>query len=259
VNAISKIVGDLIGISRACGPAAALRWAANLALNAPEIIHARDLLPADRGMGEGPFTVRHKMGTAKLTSDIPFAGIREIWIRDVYGLNGQLTIADGDLVVDLGANVGNFSMLALAAAKGARVIAVEAQAFLIERLEAQAKLNGCADRLSICNAFLGDITALQEMILSLPDCKTPIISEAAFLSRYQIEKIDFLKCDIEGSEFAFLDPDSKLIDISRQVAFELHSWGGDMKHFIDVLKTKGFTILSVDWAETCCIVLAAKR
>lgn len=59
----------------------------------------------------------------------------------------------GDLVVDVGANVGNHAVYMAAA--GARVIAVEPNNQLAEAIKASAELNGWADRLSVLAIGLG--------------------------------------------------------------------------------------------------------
>ena len=73
----------------------------------------KNLQPADRALGIGPYHVRRGNAIATLKCNNVISAIREIWVRDVYLKNDFLKIPDEGIVVDLGANVGNFSVLAL--------------------------------------------------------------------------------------------------------------------------------------------------
>ena len=77
-------------------------------------------------MGPGPYDVRLGAARARLFGEQVISGIREIWVRDVYLNRGILSIAPDATVVDLGANAGNFTMLALAHGSGVRCVSVEA-------------------------------------------------------------------------------------------------------------------------------------
>jgi len=261
MSQISKLFRDARGIATVSGPGTALRWLGAAAVAAPQVLKRRNLLPADARMGEGPFAVRHRLGSAKLAGRGSFSGMREIWVRDCYTRGTDiLNVPDNALIVDLGSNIGNFTMLALAANPTARVIAVEAGKDLAKTLESTAKLNGFGDRVTVCRALIGKVTKVQESMLDssrYDDVK--MVSEAEFLSRYAIERIDFLKCDIEGSEFAFLDPDSRLIDLADRIAIEIHGGAGDAHAFIAALEAKGFTMVDVVWDGDDCIALAKRR
>ena len=259
MNNVKKVWSDFRGISRACGVGTALRWLGSIALSLPSMIRDGRLIGADVRMGEGPFTVRYKGSKARLCGTRVFGGIREIWIRDVYGHNDFLKLPENALIVDLGANIGVFTTLALATNPTARVVAVEPHKDFPKTMHASARLNGFEDRLSHCQAFIGDFTHSQESdSLTEGFAGVPQISEDDFLRRFGIDRIDFLKCDIEGSEFAFLHPDSKLLDLADRVAIEVHGWGGDSRAFLDRLEEKGLRVVHVDWDGADCIALATR-
>src|SRR3982751_6231095 len=125
---LRKLISDFWGIVRVCGIGPALRWLVCVALTMPANLKSGNLLAADRMMGTGPFRVHHAIGDALLTGESAFSGLREIWVRDVYAGGGFLQVPDGGTVVDLGANMGNFSAQALAANRSARLIAIEPSA-----------------------------------------------------------------------------------------------------------------------------------
>ncbi len=257
---LAKLLGDFKGIVRVAGPATAVRWLACVAATFPAALRTRNLLAADRLMGTGPFKVRHAIGRAVLTGDQAFSGLREIWVRDVYARDGFLEIPDGGTVVDLGANMGNFSAMALAANPTARLIGVEPSSQLAAKWAATIAANGFGDRATLCRAFMGEFTDKQRNDFANDPAygDAPIISEEDFLATYKIDRIAFLKCDIEGSENFMTEPKSRLLDIADRVAIELHDFGGDPQAFLDEMKRRGFSDIKVDWYGRECIARAAR-
>jgi FkbM family methyltransferase len=257
---LAKLFGDFRGIARVAGIGTALRWLGCVALTLPSALKTRNLLAADRLMGTGPFRVRHTTGTALLTGESAFSGLREIWVRDVYAGGGFLQVPDHGTVVDLGANMGNFSAQALAANATARLIAIEPSAPLGAKWATTMAANGFQDRAQLCRAFIGIFTDKQQRDFENDPAygDAPTINEDEFLKRYAIDRIDFLKCDIEGSEFFMTESASSLLDITDRLAIELHDFGGDPQHFLDTLKQKGFADLQVDWYGRECIARAAR-
>jgi FkbM family methyltransferase len=257
---IGTLISDFMGIARVSGLFMALRWAVCVALTMPDNLKNKNLLAADRKMGNGPFRVNHAIGSAQLTGFQAFSGLREIWVRDVYARNDFLQIPDGGLVVDLGANMGNFSAMALAANRTARLVAVEPSRTIANKWRNTMALNGFQDRATLCENFVGVFTAKQQSDFDNdPNYKgVGTLSEAEFLSRYAIERIAFLKCDIEGSEFFMIEPDSRILDITDRLAIEVHDFGGDVQQFLDTLKMKGFSDIDVTWYGAECIARAAR-
>src|ERR1700677_758847 len=124
-RSIRIIASDFRGLCRVCGPIVALRWLLAIVLNIKACRRAGNLQPADAALGDGPFHARLRNARAILSGRQVLTGIREIWVRDPY-LNDFLSIPENATVVDLGANMGLFTTLALASGGGVRVLAVEA-------------------------------------------------------------------------------------------------------------------------------------
>ena len=245
-------------MQRMIGFPAVLRYVFALARSATAILREGNLMSADGLMGDRLLKVRHPAATVTLPSTT-FSGIREIYLRDVYGMTDTLRIGDGGLVVDLGANVGNFTVLALASNPTARAICVEANKEFAAPFAATMQLNGVHERAQLCRAFIGSEGAVQRSVAFDPRYQgAEWIEEDVLLSRFGITEIDLLKVDIEGSEFAFLDPSSRLFDMSRQIAVEVHGFAGNAKAFLAALQYKGFKILDVDWDDDSCIALARR-
>ena len=242
MNQIKKILSDIAGIVRVCGWRVALQWAFNVGMTLPECWRTGSLQPADRRMGPGPFRAKAGNADALLMGPQVFSGLREIWVRDVYLRGGFLEIPSGALVVDLGANLGSFTLRALASAPGVKVIAVEPSLSLSESLTRTVELNGWSSQVTVRRGFVGMETKVQKSDATMnPDYKTaPYISESQLLGDNPATIIDFLKCDIEGSEFFLLDRASTLLRNAKRLAVEIHAWGGSVDAFLDHARGNGF-------------------
>ena len=85
-----------------------------------------------------------------------------------------------------------------------------------------------------------------------------MLSEAEFIERHGVERIAFLKCDIEGSEFFMIGPESRILDMTDRLAIEVHDFGSDVTAFLNDLNERGFTDVSVDWYGAECIARAVR-
>ena len=253
-----------MGIARICGPAIAARWAASLLLRMGAVIRRHDMQPADAAMGEGPFTVRLPSFKASFRVAGPsvFSGVREMYVRDVYRRGEWVEPDADDVVVDLGANMGNFSAMALAWDPGVRVVAVEPSRSLNARFVESLGLNrGFLDRVQLIRAFIGSRGPIQEQVTA-EDANysdSEWITEDELMRRAAIRHIGLLKCDIEGSEFGLLGPRSKLLAITRVLACEVHASAGDVATFVADLQASGFGIDQIDRAPDGSVTLLARR
>lgn len=199
-------------------------------------------------MGVGPFVVDiPRYGVRfRIAGTEAFSGIREMYGRDVYLRNGTLTIRDGDHVVDLGANIGNFTNLALAHGPNVQVVAVEPGAHMNASFSSSVGLNpGYLERTRLINAFVGSIGGTQEAMLRSAEYRdAKWNSEDELISSAGTQQIDFLKCDIEGGEFGLLTPRSRLLHLTQSLAVEIHQFAGDVEGFIAMLRGCGFSILA---------------
>lgn len=114
--------------------------------------------------------------------------------------------------------------------------------------------NGWRDRVAVKRAFVGTSTKVQSIVADSSDYSgAPFVTEEQFLHEFNIDHVDFLKCDIEGSEFFLLEPQSRLLSITRNLAVEIHAWGGSVALFLDHLRSIGFEIgpVTYDPSGTC--------
>jgi FkbM family methyltransferase len=255
---IVQILSDYKGIVRVCGFIAAMKWLLFIFLTLPQCIRHKNLQPADKLFGEGPVAVKSKNGKVNLSGGQIFSSIREIWVREVYTKDNYVSIPDEGVVVDLGANVGAFTMLALANSKTGKVISVEPNTEFNKLLMHQVTNNNFNDRIILQRYFIGSLSSTQKEMFKDPDSKdAQFITQKEFIELNKLSRIDFLKCDIEGSEFDFID-DTSLLQITNQLAIEIHFSAGNRNSFIDKLKELGFTIGPIKDDQGSCILLARR-
>lgn len=260
---IMKLPRDFAGLMRICGLSVALRWLIEIFRHAPEIARQKNLQVADIAMGPGPFKIKFKSGSSfRIKGAGAVSGIREMYVRDVYLRDGWLAIGPGDVVVDLGANMGNFTNLALASDSSVRVVAVEPSKALNELFRASVGLNpGFSDRAMLIRGFVGGAHEKQKELLAGDQnyATAEWMTELELISRGRIDRIDFLKCDIEGGEFGLLGPDSKLLSITKALACEVHAFAGDVAGFIRGIEHCGFVIGPIQRDPDGSATFLAKR
>lgn len=123
----------------------------------------------------------------------------------------------GDVFIDVGANVGFFSLLA--ASRGAVVHAFEPNAELCQRLLASAAMNGLGARVRVNQAAVADSESPRRLFVSKDgakrDCASlyplPHLGDAdsmavetttldRYCDRHRLAKVRLVKIDVEGAE-----------------------------------------------------------
>lgn len=261
MSRMAKLFADSVGISKVLGPSAAIKWLVAIARNWRIVVRSRNLQIADKSMGIGPFQIHyHNNVRFQIQGSGAFSGIREMYVRDAYLHGGVPTIEPGDSVLDLGANMGNFTNLALAHG-AASVVAVEPSSALNAEMRSSVELNpGFADRVKLLRTFVGAPDGKQAALESNPAYRgIGWLSEDDLIEQGRIGAIDFLKCDIEGGEYALLTPDSRVLKMTRKLAVEVHSFAGDVDKFVQTIVMSGFRILYVQRDPDSTVTLLAKR
>jgi FkbM family methyltransferase len=243
MHKLVRLAKDFLGLTKICGPRVALRWLFFVHLHLLSIVRRGNLGLADRAMGVGPFEVylRKYKCRFKIMGPQCVSGIREMYVRDMYLNNGWLEIRPHDTVLDLGANMGNFTNMALALQPTVNVIAVEPNRDGNRMFAESVGLNpGYLARTTLIRAILGETA---EKIKRDEYCAgAESISEDQLLERAGAPHIDFIKCDIEGGEFRLLTRQSKLLRMARALACEVHAGAGNMNVFIAEIEAAGFII-----------------
>lgn len=130
--------------------------------------------------------------------------------------NFGTTLKDGDYVVDAGANIGMFSVIASnAVGRGGKVFAFEPLKEISAILKENITENNC-ENITVVNDLLGDSNKSVKFFCDLENnyngsstviqkenTKTLKLNQITlddFVQKNSIQKIDFIKADIEGAE-----------------------------------------------------------
>jgi len=195
-------------------------------------------------------TFSFRVGGHTLTLDGRyFSGARELYGRGVYLPSAEFTIGPDDKVVDIGANAGLFTLLACAS--GATVIAIEAQDGFSDEIAHNLALNHLAGRATIVTALIGadkGVFPNPTAVLSGSHGHTapPIAELGALLDDHGFERVDLLKVDIEGSEFALFSGELGWLGRVKRIAMEVHPRHGDVSALAELLSRRGFRIRVTD-------------
>ncbi|MDJ0639634.1 MAG: FkbM family methyltransferase [Paracoccaceae bacterium] len=149
-----------------------------------------------------------------------------------FGVDDHVTVNEGDVVFDIGANVGEFSLAV--AAKGASVVAIEGDPFVYRCLMANVGAN--TEIRTVEKVLWKEETEL--IYYSEPNNANSSVFEppetdyAANELRLQattldklaadigVDRIDLLKCDAEGAEPEVIEGGRDVLSRTRQVVFD---------------------------------------
>lgn len=167
--------------------------------------------------------------------------INEIWGMEVYNpLLFEINV--NDIVVDIGAHKGYFSVYASKKAKNGKVFSFEPMAFNLSMLKKNIKINNCKN-ISYFNMGIGGSNEKKRFYVSIEGTAGVTVihdwfrgehkKESFFNARVitlkdvfsicRISKIDFLKIDCEGAEYEIIlqSPKSVLKKINK-ISMEFH-------------------------------------
>lgn len=185
--------------------------------------------------------------------------IKEIFISKVYTKN-IIKIEEGDVVFDIGANVGVFSLYA-SLIKGTKIFSFEPHPENFRKFSNNVKNNKIGN-IKCLNYALGIDNEDRQMIegnisgghkisnektatsIDIGGIKVKSVTLEAMMDKLDVEKIDFLKLDCEGAEgeiITSLGLDGlKKID---KIAVEFHNNHSILNHseINELLKASGFT------------------
>jgi len=161
-------------------------------------------------------------------------------------------VPEGATIVDIGANIGAFSLLAARAVKGSTIYAFEPMAKLHEVLCRNLEANGLEGRIEPARQGVWSTTGSLELFLSATSTSShsvyqggrtggavsiDVISLADAFERHQIARCDLLKMDCEGSEYEILyKAPREVLGRIREIRMEYHQPGPQRDHTFDALR-----------------------
>lgn len=132
--------------------------------------------------------------------------VREIWEENVYEV-GEGNFGEGSVIVDIGANIGTFSVYA--ASFGSKVYAIEPEPNNNKALKANIELNAMQDIIIPIDFGISDYRGIATISnegggSTVKDDKDGAVIEVMpldeFFELYELDSVDVLKIDIEGAE-----------------------------------------------------------
>ncbi len=169
-------------------------------------------------------------------------------------------LRQNSIFVDIGANIGVYTLLASSKISEGRIFAIEPASIPFGRLCENIKLNGIGNRVSLLNIIMSDKVGKEKFIehetseLSHinPSSKGGILKESTsldeLLSKNRIKKVDILKVDVEGGEGRVFDgalDHLKRKDIKR-IVVELNKnnvlYGTNHGQIGKLLQAHGYTL-----------------
>lgn len=186
-----------------------------------------------------------------------------IFVRRCYPMAG-----DESIVLDLGGNIGLFSLYAAREAPRARIFTAEPIPSTFERLQQHLRWNALLGRVTAlnygiagteCDRFIAReaVPLGQKRLLSGPDDNTAADTRvscrtlASLMAEHRLETVDLAKIDIEGSEFeALLATPPEILGRIQRIALELHNnttaKGYRPDELLNHLKESGFEIAQME-------------
>ena len=203
--------------------------------------------------------------------------VQETWIEHTY-TDGFYKPADGDIIVDAGANIGLFAIYIARQNSRCRVIALEPFAENFKVLEANVA-RACPSNVTCHEVALGGRLGTGKMqavgarsldhVLRVDAAAgssatnvTPVIPLSGVFDLAQSNEIDLLKVDIEGSEHdVFANASPETIQRFKRIAMEYHDQivPGTLALLQSVLEPTHDITIRPSQMEGCGILLARRR
>lgn len=228
------------------GPVPYAGYLARFFANIPKILRARDLRPLDKAMGMAARRFHYRGSTfvfdcqycdEHLEEDsFGFGVVGEIYIRDCYFKWHPPAVYDrARTVIDLGANRGAFSTLMTTRAQF--ILSVECGEQYVPIIRHNMSRNNYTSY-AIETALVGAGGMLAES-------KSRRLTMDDLFRRHNIESVDLIKLDIEGSEFALFDSADWLQRVNA-ISMELHPLYGDPNIILKSINKHGFSYAIAD-------------
>lgn len=186
----------------------------------------------------------------------------EMFFRDDYGLK-RFPLNDGPMsILDLGANIGAFTVLAATRYKNAKIYSFEPEDTNYNQLKFNASLNNIDNRVTAIKEAVADTAGekvfhmssydyahslLEEQIIDNPGTKIKVTCTTLeqTVQKYNLKSIDILKLDIEGAEYdMFLKMPKNILDMVQVILMEIHTISTHKPEDLEnYLKMSGFKML----------------
>lgn len=165
------------------------------------------------------------------------ATFNAIWLNRIY-MPAGFEINGGDVVIDIGAHTGIFSIMAASAAENVRVYSFEPAQDNFPLLAENIKLNNKTN-IEVFNCAMAGESGVKEMYFypdnpsahafssvaekSGEEASVAAISLEEFAKKKGFKAIDFLKMNCEGAEYEILfNCPAKILKIVKKISIQCH-------------------------------------
>jgi FkbM family methyltransferase len=235
-----------------------------------DIANWRDVLPrASAGKTVTEIRLRRGPVIAATPEHALWPHFSDIWYHHAY--TRHFPIPSGSVVVDVGANVGVFSILAARTARVVYALEPSSSNFALlrdntARTENIVALNlACARENGRAYLDIGSDPVSFSLAEQSPSANretVEVINLATLFDRYRVERCDFLKLDCEGCEFEIiLDSDRALIDRIDRIVMEYHDHRSSRfshRDLLQALERYGFAAVSYHCNGTYGMIAAIR-
>lgn len=242
---VNRLLRELVGVYQIGEKRIFLIYLLAICRRFHRVVGEKSLKPADDLMAGKKF-YPILFGKQVKVDGKHFGLVREIYCSKNYfpPLSG-FAIKDTDTVVDLGCNVGIFTVLSAKIAK--HVVAVDAQSKFLDDLKKNLFYNNCLDKVAIQLALVGSKRGVFSEESQLKKSShygvfPPKVSMNDICQIQGLERIDFLKIDIEGSEFDLFFDNNLWLDLVGKIAMEVHQKFGELDSIIGILQDWDFKV-----------------
>lgn len=163
--------------------------------------------------------------------------VYEIFLRNDYLING-IQVRDSDTILDVGANIGIFSILVAGMCPNGRIYAIEPIPDNCEILRRNIKLNKISN-IEILELALSDHDGHDEIYIDDRNLggnsffidgvplKVKVITLESLIRTLNLERINLIKMDCEGSEFDIIMSSSdEILCKIEYISLEYHEISG---------------------------------
>lgn len=198
-----------------------------------------------------------------ISAELLLSGKWEEYERELF----SKTIQPGDTVIDIGAHIGTFTLVA------AKKVGPTGQVFAFEPLlknflllKKNVEANGYTN-VTVVNKAISDENGSAKLFLSNEDnfgdqriydsvenrkfLKIKTVTLDSFLSK--LKKVDVIKMDIQGSEIKALKGATKLLNKNNNIKLFTEVWpkalrqaGGSANQYLKLLKNNKFELYEID-------------